>query len=57
MLVVGREIEFMGSYLPTLLLVLADWPLAYRSPAVVIADSLAYVVCWDSATHAIIRII
>jgi len=31
----------MVSYL-LLLLVLADWPLARRSPAVAIADSLAY---------------
>ena len=46
----------MGSHL-WLLLLLADWPLAYRSPAVVIADSLAYLVCWDSTTHEIILII
>ena len=57
MLVVGREIEFMGSYLPTLLLVLADWPLVHYSPAVAIADSLAYPVCWESTTREIMLII
>ena len=46
----------MGSHL-RLLLLLADWPLAYRSPAVAIADSLAYLVCWDSATREIMLII